>query len=285
MGVMQLAWQNYSDAGALSGGDWEAALPLSNLQNRLQSAAARSVDLLSASTQFDVDLGASPPPVRLVALIRHNCAPSATWRLTAGTTPGGSDIYDSGTLNVWPAVYLPEDLEWEDNNWWLGTISAAEAANYPISLIFDTGQNRNAQYWRFSFSDATNAAGYLQFGRLWMGPVWSPTRTYKLGASLVWEPRSTEERSLGGVLFFDEQPPARVFSFDLGSLTNIEAWGQMLELQREARNDGEVLLIADPDDAQRGFKRNFLGRLRRADPLAQVAFGYQSTGFEIEELL
>ena len=143
-----------------------------------------------------------------MALARHNLTTAATYRITAGTTVGGTDIYDSTTLPVWPAVYLPEDLEWEDDNWWEGQITAAEAEGYPIALEHDVGGNIRARYWRIAFADPTNPAGYVELARLWMGPLWSPQRNLSYGAGLTWEARSIAEYSLGGVLFSEPRPPA-----------------------------------------------------------------------------
>lgn len=284
MGAMQISYVNHADAGALSGGAWLTALPLPNLLLSMQARIARSTNATAAATQMQIDLG-SAQLARLVGLVRHNCSVGATYRITAGTTLGGSQIYDSGTLPVWPSVYLPSDLEWEDDNWWLGTISQADAAGYPISLWHDCGENVRAQYWRIEIFDTANPAGYVQAARLWIGQVWSPQVNYGLGGSLTWEARAEEERSLGGVLYFDQRPSARVFRFELAALSDVEAFGWALDMQRRVGTSREVVVIPDPDDAQRRFKRDLLGRLRRLDPLEQWAVGHQSTGYEVEELL
>lgn len=285
MALPMISYANLADAATLSGGSWEAALPLASLQNRLQGKVARSTDDAAASTRIDVDLVDANKIVRLLGLVRHNCSILATYRITAGTSAGASDVYDSGALDVWPSVYLPGDLEWEDDNWWLGTISAEDAEGYPISLWHDAGANVQARYWRIAITDTDNAAGYVQAGRLWMGRVVSPEIGPRFGASLTWEARSEEERSLGGVLYFDERPSARVYTFELAALTNGEAMGWALDLQRVAGNSGEIVIIPDPDDAQRRIKRDILGRLRAMDPLTQFSHGYQSTGYTLEELL
>lgn len=285
MGIIQISYVNNSDAATLSGGSWTTALPLANLQTRTQSKVARTTNAAIGSTLFNVDFGVASTIVRLVGLWRHNLSTGALYRVTAGTTAGGSDVYNSDWQSVWPSVFLPQDVEWEADNWWTGALTQAEAAGYPFALLHDVGRNTLARYWRVEINDTANTAGYIEIGRLWMGPLWSPSRQYSFGATLVWEPRSEEERSLGGVLYFDEQPAVRVFSFDLAAASDIEAFGTLLDVQRLARNDREVVVIPDPDDTPRRFKRDMLGRLRKSNPLAQIAHGYQSAGFEVEELL
>jgi hypothetical protein len=120
--------------------------PLANLQQHLLPKVARSVDLLVISTRLDIDLGSASIIVRFVALARHNITTSATYCITAGTTLGGFDLYDRIALPVWPAVYLPEDLEWEDDKWWEGQITAAEAESYPTALEHDVASNIRARY-------------------------------------------------------------------------------------------------------------------------------------------
>ena len=104
MAKLQLSVANAADGATLSGGLWLGTAPLANLQQRLLSKVARSVDLLATSTRLDIDLGNARAIVRLVALARHNLTTAATYRITAGTTLGGTDLYDSTTLPVWRAV-------------------------------------------------------------------------------------------------------------------------------------------------------------------------------------
>lgn len=285
MGIIQIGWQNYGDTATLSAGSWASTLPLTNMQRRPLSRVARSSDATEASTQFRVNLGSSTPIVAKVALWQHNVSQVGEIRITAGTTAGASDVHDSGWLSVWPQL-APEDLEWEDPNWWFGTLSDSDVEGYPIRFLYDCGDNIQAQYWTVEISDEANGDGYVEIGRLWMGPFWSPGINYDVGASLGWEARATEEEALGGVLYFDDKPSVRVFSFTLGSVTDTEAFGNLLELQRIARNSREVVVIPDPDDTLRSFKRDILGRLRKSDALTQATVDdYQTAGFEVEELL
>ena len=285
MAKLQLSLANVADGATLSGGLWLTAAPLANLQQRLLSKVARSVDLLETSTRLDIDLGTASTIVRFVALARHNLTTSATYRITAGSTVGGADLYDSTTMPVWPAVYLPEDLEWEDDNWWEGQISATEAEGYPIALEHDVGSNIRARHWRIALADPANPVGFLDIARLWMGPLWAPQRNLGYGAAFTWEARSIAEYSLGGVLFSEPRPPARVLRFTLNALNDAEAYGVLLDAQRRVGTDGEVWVIPNWDDAARRFKRDFLARFRRFDPIAQIHNRLHETSFELEERL
>ena len=280
--TIQLGWRFYSDTGTLSGGSWLSALPLANLQDPLRSLVARSANVLEGSTLIDIDFG-QVRNVRYIAALKHNFSQTGTYEVTAGSSPGGNNIYASGFKQIWAATPT-RDMAWEDPNWWWGTKSAEEVEGYPIDLIHDIGSIIRTRYMRLAIKDAGNPAGYVQIARLLAGPLYVPPTGYLLGAKFDWEGRSESKVSLGGVRRFDRRQPVRVFRFQMPALNDSDAYGQILELRRIASNHGEVLLIANKDDATYGFKRNFAGFVRESDGLEQFAHGYHRTGLVIEEL-
>lgn len=283
--TIQFSFYNRADAAALSGGSWLAGAPLGNLQQSLLSLRARSANALTTSTKISIDLGATNIIVRLVAVARHNLSTAAQFRVTAGTTPGGSDVYDSDWLDVWQPVYLPEDLEWEDDNFWTGIISAEEAEGYPINGFLDTGANYRARYWTIEFDDTANADGYVELARLWMGPIWSPQRNYAFGSSFGWESRTESVYSLGGVAYHDVRDPARVLRLTLKGVTATEAYGALLDAQRRLGTSGELWVVPDPTDLARGFRRNIMARFRKVDPITQAFLNIFESVLELEEIL
>lgn len=280
--TIQMGWRFYSDTAALSGGSWLTSLPLANLQDPVRSLVARSANVLQASTLIDIDFG-QVRNVCYIAALKHNFSQTGTYEVTAGSAPGGNNIYASGFQQIWAATPTL-DMAWEDPNWWWGTKSAEEVEGYPIDLIHDIGSIIRTRYMRLAIKDTSNPAGYAQAARLLAGPLYVPPTGYLLGAKLDWEGRSESKVSLGGVRRFDRRQPVRVFRFQLPALTDSDAYGQILELRRIASNHGEVLLITNKDDATYGFKRNFVGFVRESDALEQFARGYHRTGLVIEEL-
>lgn len=283
--TIQFSFYNRADTATLSAGSWLSAAPLANLRQELLSLRARSSNDDAASTQFRIDLGNTSTVARLLAIARHNLSTGATYQVTAGTTAGAADVYDSGTLDVWPAVYLPDDLEWEDDNFWSGQITAAEAEGYPISLIHDCGENIRARYWTVYFTDTSNPDGYVELARLWLGPIWSPQTNYAFGAQFGWEARDASTYSLGGVLFAERRDPARVLQLTLKGLRANEAYGAILDAQRRLGTAGQLWVIPEPGDLTRGFKRNFLAHFRRFDPLTHAFRPLHEFGLELEEIL
>lgn len=92
---MVFAFPNFADADyyapVLSGGDWEAALPLANLQDRLLSLVARSADAERASTRFHLDMKAIRD-VRLFSVHNYNLGRSARVRFRAAQQAAFSGV-------------------------------------------------------------------------------------------------------------------------------------------------------------------------------------------------
>lgn len=285
MAKVQISSRNFIDAAttSLSGGSWAA--PLSNLKNRRLSATARSTDGNPTSTLIDIDLGANPEPANIFAIIRPNWTSlQDAWRLTAGTSRGSSNRYDSGWQTGFPRVYTLADRPFETENWWFGALSSWELEAYPKDVMWPLPSMITARWWRLEID--MQAAPYVEIGRLWLGQSWRPMRNMDRDR-LQYEDLSETQQSLGGVQFFDVRPKRRVYSFSLPNLTEEEGYGDALDLQRRVGITGDVIVLPDADDTVRGHKRNFYGRLRQLDALERAGqrFGLASTSYTIEELL
>lgn len=285
MANVMLGFPNRIDASVLSGGAWMASLPLSNLQDRVIGRVARTANLALASTQFDINLGA-PKPIRTIGVIHHNCSLFAQYRIRGASDASFSHVvYDAGFADVWPVVYPSESLDWEADNWWSGKYTAEEIDGYTATLVHILPANKLAQYWRIEFSDTNNPAGYLQFGRVFIGPAWQPTYNMAIGASLGWQTKTDIQEAISGAEYFQRRVPYRVERFSLNLMKQDEAFANAFEIQRRAGIDQEILFIHDPDDTVHALRRRFLGRLREIGP---IEFPYQtrnSTTFEMKELL
>jgi len=259
MSNLILGYNNLIDGATLSGGSWSESLPLANLKTRLLSKVARSSNAQAASTLIDIDLGSSKS-VRAFGAIRTNLSVSgASYRLRGSNDiTFATGLYDSG--------------------------SVAANAQTP-DLIIGLAATTNARYWRLEITDAANAAGYVQIGRLFIGPALAPADNYSKGAEIGYRSNSSFSRSIGGVKYFDRRTGERVFSFQLDWLTDAEALGQALELQRVADITGEVLLIVDPADTIFNQKRHFLGTLEQLSPLKNPYLTVHQAAFNVVEVV
>lgn len=268
MSNILLAYQNRTDEGTLSGGSWLASLPLANLQNRLVQRVARSSNTANASTKFDMDFGVVKT-IGVIALVVHNLSVLAKVRIQADDAADfATPTYNSGWISVWPSGQIPQDLlAWEEDNFWLGTLSANARAGYQSPFIHVPSASQTYRYWRVEVDDTTNTDGYVQIGRLFMAAAWTPTINYAYGAALGYKDPTLVERSLSGAEYFDVQSKAREFSFTLEGLTNTEAYDIVLQLQRVAGISGEILQIPDQADTTRIPARAYVGRLVDLQPI------------------
>ena len=281
-----IAYQNRTDEGTLSNGTWLSTLPLVNLQNRLVQRVARSNGATLAATKFDMDFGAAKT-IGVVALVVHNFSVSAKVRICADDAADfATPTYDSGWVDVWPAGQIPQDLlEWEEDNFWLGTLSANARAGYQSPFIHVPSAAQTYRYWRVEIDDTTNTDGSVHIGRLFMSATWTPTINYSYGAGLVYKDTTPIETSLSGAEYFDVRGTAREFSFTLEGLTNTEAYDIVLQLQRVAGISGEILQIPDMDDTTRIPARSYVGRLVDLQPIGNPKPDRFNVQLKVRELI
>jgi hypothetical protein len=213
---------------------------------------------------------------------------------TAGTPvtrPAGymdswqSYSYDSGILDVWPAVYNFGDLEWEDDSWWAGTYTQEDISGYTTNICHIVPTLAIYRNWRIDILDDTNPAGYIQLGRVFIGSAWQPTRDAEVGLGLGWETNTISQRALSGTKYFQRRTPYRVTKFTLNVLDVDEAMSKAFEIDKRSGIDGEVLYIQDKNDTLHALRRRFLGTLRELSPIEFPYSNYGKKGYTIEEVL
>ncbi|WP_306603940.1 hypothetical protein [Azonexus sp.] len=286
MGKITLGLANYIDEAVLTGGAWMGTLPLSNVQNRRLSRVARSANALAASTKFDIALSKARR-VRCLALIVHNLSVSSTVRVLADDEASfATPLYDSGAVAMWPSGTISDDLlEWEDDNFWLATVSQEAVAGYQAPFIHLLPAAIPARYWRVEINDTANPDGWVHIGRVYIADAWTPDYNLEYGNDLSFEDVSAVETSLASEEFFEARRKRRKFRFNLPRLSINEGYQQALDLERRAGTTGEVLVVADPDDVQNGVRRNFLGRISALSGLQHAAHNVMTKRFEIAEVL
>jgi hypothetical protein len=288
MANITLGHPNLFDQGNLSGGIWTAGLPLAHLQFRQLGRVARTEDATLEATQFVVDF-LSRKTFRVLALVNHSISFAGRWIVEASDDIEFDTIIYTATMDAWASLagarWVASELSWRSNNFWRGTVSKEDAEGLTPIAFHIAPADIQARYLRIRIIDTTNADGYVQIGRVFVGPAWTPTVNYSYGGSLAYEDPTTVDTSLGGAEYFDERSPYRVMRFTLGFLDEkTEGFAKALDIVRRAGISGEILVIPDPDDKDNGQRRNFMGRLRQLSPLEQAMFQLNSMAFEIKEL-
>ena len=180
--------------------------------------------------------------------------------------------YDSGLVDAWPAA-------------WVAATTAEQRAGVVGCAVITPATPQTYRYWRLDLVDAANPAGYLQAGRVFGGSAWLPRYGAVYGASLGYESRDQITEMDSGSEYMRSRQAPRVAQFSLPFLSDAEAVGTVLDMQRRLGSSGEVLFEWSRQDAAMAPARRFLARLRRADPLTAEFFDGNAAQFEARELL
>ncbi len=277
---------NKIDIATLTAGSWQATLPLANIKNKRLSKLARSTNAANSSTKFVIDFG-SAQPIQCIALILHNISVSGTVQIKGNSTNVfTSPLYDSGVIQVYPSGVIPTDLlEWEEDNFWLGTLSQQALAGYrsPFFKLLSTPQT--LQYWQIEIFDSGNSDGYVQIGRVFVGKAFTPAKNISYGHTLGDIDDSVFETSLSGEEFADIRTTYRTHKFELSLLSKTEAYSNILDMQRTSGIVKEIFLIGDNDDTENLNRRSFLGRFKNLNPISQKTQSIYSCQFEVKEII
>lgn len=285
MANCMLGFPNRTDQSTLSGGAWASTLPLQNLQSREIGEVAQTTDTALASTQFTIDLGRSMK-TQIIALRNHNLSITAEYRVTGSLTSDFAVMsHDSGWADVWPVIYPWGALEWEDDNWWTGKYTAEEREGYTTELDHLLPAAKLGRYWRIEIRDVGNPAGFIQIGRLFIGPAWQPKMNMIYGASIGWETKTEVQEVKSGAEYFDVRTPYRFQKFTLDYMRQDEAFTRAFELQRQAGIHAEIVFIQNPHDTAHALRRRFMCRIRALSAIEYPYNGINSTAFELKELL
>lgn len=284
MGNPLFGWPIYSDNSfpvvtpVASGGSFAATLPIANVQDPRLKKVARTTDALAASTKLLFDLGLARPvgvlPV-LLPNITKTATPTIRW--IGGTTPGASDVYDSGVLQAWPngpnGILTVEDITNVDGsrmNVWIPII--------PPTL-------KTARYWECDVVDTANVDGRLDFARAAVCGGYTTGQPIPPGATTQLESESEATPADGGAFLYKNRPRRRVERFSVNKVTQAEGLGTIRKMQRQLGISGQFFFVFDPADTTLMYERAFMANLKSLSPLGYSMPGRMDVQFEAVEVL
>ena len=226
--------------------------------------------------------------LRLYPCFSGNTETAGEFAYVADTTALASyaPLFDSNWNTVWPSGVIPLSLlEWEEDNFWLGTLSSNARAGYQSPYIYLMSTAQTLRYWEVEIADTGNSDGYVQIGRLFMSSTWVPSVNYSYGAAIGYQDPTPIDVSLSGAEYFDVRSKFRVFEFELQYILGTEAYSNALELQRLSGNSGEVLIVPDKEDTTNQPARSFVGRLLQIGTITQPQPTAFTVKFQVKELL
>lgn len=278
-----IAFPNRIDEATLSGGSWLSALPLTNLQDIRYAKKARTANLLVPSGVINIDLGRQRD-IRLVALISHNLTELATIRIrgSAADPTFAVTSFDSGSMSAYPSV-SSLSLAWEDPGFWFGTIDSERRAYYPSHAIYLMDSPAFARYIRVEITDTSNPDGFIELGRIFVGPSWSPVTGIAAGFQIGHEDVTTVEESVGRTEYFDRRPLVRTMRFSLDFLQTSEIFGPVFDFERQLGISGEAFIVPLPDQPDKITQTAFPCRIRQLSPAELPSYGVWQKNFELKE--
>ena len=226
---------------------------------------ARSSDAVATSTVIDIDLG-SALACQAIGLFNHNLGASATWTISGGSAPGSTSAYAGTARAVVQMSTSPDDLEWEESGYWEGTGDGWVRNTHPVIHVL-TAQV-SARYWRIQITDTGNADGYVQLGRVYIGPVMIPDYNDSYGRAQGFADYTEFERAASGAAFARLGRKAKTAEVAAEWLS----LGEQRALRSIMRRDGadeDVLWVPDATDAAAQQEFGFLGRI--TDGLGAIA--------------
>lgn len=281
-----LCYPNYTDNAIITGGNWESTLPITNTATPYFSQTARSVDTQSASTKFNMNTSRFLP-MHVIALANHNLTSSSEWRVRVYNEQGGTLFYDSGVINVWPQVYASSQLEWEYDNFWLGTINDEDRDSFTSLAIHFFPEPFVAKYVEVEMFDPGNPDGYVKIGRVMLADAWQSERTASFGITYSYDIQTTFDSAIdeGVTEYADVKIPKRTVDFDLNTLTSEEGFSRVMRINRTQGLNGEVLYTEfGPMDETR-FAKTFIARQQNVSALSNPYYRNHSTSISLKEIL
>ena len=221
-----------------------ASLPGSNVQTFSVSKVWR---LNAASGTLDIDFGAAVA-VDVMAFVQPNdgplLAPDDTVRWTAGTSAGGSDVYDSGDL----AAAVAMDIGYH--------------VHRPAAAV-------TARYLRLSLASA--GLTHIDIGRVWAGADYVFSQNFSEGFQRRWleatTPVNVGERSF--VQYGLKGAHAREYRGEWPAMTEADKH-EVLAAQRALGTVGQVLFTLLTADAA---ETTILARMTELDFVESVVAG------------
>lgn len=222
-----------SDLGTLVVSSEVPGMEGSNLLSKQPFNKWRTQDL--SGIYLTMDKG-SAQAVGLVFLGFTNATSAGQARVRGADSEANltaAPTYDSGLVDIW----LKTDLD---------------DRGLPYHFLHILPTTQTLRWWRIDITDAANADGYFEAGRLYIVNPWQPSR----GIQFAYQPpgpvpRSEQQESIGGNTFVTVREAGEYseFSFRFSDLTaeKTEVSDNVRVLDRIRGDSKDILVVLEPD--------------------------------------
>ena len=253
----------YSDVGyksSFSGGTWNAALPITMLNNKMLTARA-----YSSTTNAVIDITVEDDDavdLEAIGICKHNMTGGTYQIVCYSNALGGTIEYDSGSLPVGTPY---EKL-------------------FTKTIVHATTSALSFKYWRITLTDAGNTDGFIKVGRIFLGKRFSNERNMGYGLTMITQDKSSKiVSSDSGVETYIKNPVLRGTVFEM-KLDNYTSGDEFSKLNIENGLTESLLFELDPDNI-RGGLRSFIGRSSSLNPLQYPHFSINEYSFSLIEII
>lgn len=289
MANMLIAWRNWlmptvsvtPTVTVPAGSGW---IDTDLLTGDVLSEMARCPSVDTAKTMLVWDMG-DTRAVQIYAAPFHNCGIGDKVRARLATDAAIADVvYDTGWCDVIGRWYEWGALPWGDPHWWDGMPTAEDLDGLCPPWIHVAAAESLGRYVEWSWDVSGNAAGYLDVGRLHVGPVLQPRYNLSYGVRVGRQDKSAYVRSKGGAGFADDVMQYRTAGFELDWLSVAEAFGDLDDMRRRMGVTRPFLWVYNPDDSDAlRTRRAFMARFAALNDVSHPRYGQWSVGAALEE--
>lgn len=232
------------DAAAVTASSEEGFLTANYVQTfrpeQVWRATAATAEYLAWDFREDV-------VVEALALVAHNLSASATLRFRLGTSAANVTAapgFDSGVVSAWPVTGKTDDLDWQS---YFSLVLADNATGY--------------RYGRVDIADPSNVDGYVQVGRLFVGPAFVPDVNVDTNLSLgLVSPDETGRTAFGHSFGDNRGPAARVMQLPMSAVDEDEMGDELFELQRYCGLAKDFAFCLEPEATTRFHRYSMQAR-------------------------
>jgi hypothetical protein len=282
MSNVVLSWPNYVEKATLSSTTaWVATLPLTQLKNPILGDIAKT----AATTTKIKWVYDKHRALGTVALARHNFSISAQARIRVFYDAAETTVlYDSGYFDVWPSVYDSLELEWEDDNFWLGKPENDEREQFTSLFYHYLPENYGSVAGEIEIVDPDNPDGFLSAGRLFLSKYFVPELNVSYGAFSRGAATSTTSVQCGDTDYWKVRAVRRTKNLGFDWLSESEA-NQLYQAQLTNGLDKEVLYSDELERGPYSITTSFLGTLENLNPIDQPNFAQNTMKINLKEKL
>lgn len=278
-----LCWPNLVRYAELSGGSYVPDMPLAYARDEVLSVFSRTTNTSASNTWFDATLN-RVRPVHVVSIAAHNFTSDAQFKITAYSTTN-QVLFESDVMDVWPAVYQTEQLEWEYDNFWSGRLDEEERGQFTPLLTYFLPDTVMAKRIRVELFDEDNSEGFLRFGRVFIADAWQPSLNASYGIQHGWDAADEFAEANDRTEYAYVKRVRRTVQMSLEHLNESEAYQRLFSMQRTEGQHGEILYAFSVEQTPANFVRTFLSRQKQLNPMAHPRFSEHSTDLNLLEVL